>query len=163
MKEKPNLIYGTKDKILNTNDINYMFSIINSDLNDIDKAQKLYSFCNCYMLTKNFNMYKTLELEETQRLRKLKIIYEQYNKKGYFDLTNNPYKCSLEEIEIRLIKLNKAIEIVNSDMNDYAKSEDLLKLYPTAEELRKSYSLFVKFGKNDQRLDNARYALDNFV
>ena len=45
---------------------------------------------------------------------------------------------------------------------DYDKVEQLLSLFKSAEEFRKSYALFNKYGKKDERLSSARIALDNF-
>lgn len=162
MKGRTKFNYGMQDSILSIKDVNYMFSIVNSDLSDEEKATKLYSFCNYYTILRNATMYKTLGLDDAKKLEQLKAIYDDFNKRGCFDLARNPYKCTLEEIELRLIKLNKAMDIVNSDINEYNKAEQLLELYQSAEELRKSYALFIKFGKKDGRLDSARIALDNF-
>lgn len=107
-------------------------------------------------------MYKNLGLDFAEKLERLSTIYADYEKRGCFALAKNPYKCTLAEIELRLIKINRAIEIASSDINEYNKAEQLLELYQSAEEFRKSYALFVKFGKNDARLDSARKALDNF-
>jgi len=162
MEGRTRFNYGMKDSILSIKDVNYMLSIVNSDLSDEEKATKLYSFCNYYTILRNATMYQTLGLDDAEKLEKLKAIYDDYNKRGCFDLARNPYKCTLEEIELRLIKLNKAMEIVNSDINEYNKAEQLLELYQSAEELRKTYALFIKFGKKDARLDTARAALDNY-
>lgn len=162
MKGRTKFNYGMQDSILGIKDVNYMLSIANSDLSDDEKATKLYSFCNYYTLLRNATMYKTLGLEDAEKIEQLKAIYDDYDKRGCFDLARNPYKCTLEEIELRLIKLNKAMDIVSSESNEYKKAEQLLELYQSSEELRKSYTLFVKFGKKDTRLDSARVALDNF-
>lgn len=159
MKGRTRFNYGMRDSILSMKDVNYMFSIINSDLSDTEKATKLYSFCNYHTILRNAAMYKKLGLDEVEQL---KAIYDDFDKRGCFALAKNPYKCTLEEIELRLIKLSMAMEIVNSEINEYNKAEQLLKLYQSAEELRKTYALFIKFGKKDARLDVARSALDNF-
>ena len=77
-------------------------------------------------------------------------------------MVKNPYKCTLIEIELRLIKLNKAMEVIKSNESEYIKAEQLLGLYKNSEELRRMYFLFIKHGENDFRLDSAREALENF-
>ena len=143
-------------------DVNDMFSIINSDLSEEEKAIKLYSFCNKSSLINNVELYNTLELEQVEKLKELIRIYKDYEDKGLFKSAKNPYKCTLEEIALRLSKINLVFEIINSDDKDYNKVEQLLSLFKSTEEFRKSYALFNKFGKKDERLSSAREALDNF-
>lgn len=48
---------------------------------------------------------------------------------------------------IKIKKINSVFEIMNSEAKDYAKVEQLLSLFKSAEEFRKSYALFNKYGK----------------
>ena len=122
MKGRTKFNYGMKDSILSIQDVNYMLSIVNSDLSEEEKATKLYSFCNYHTLWRNAIMYKTLGLEDAEKIEQLKIIYDDYDKRGCFSLAKNPYKCTLGEIELRLIKLNKIMDIVISESNEYKKA-----------------------------------------
>ena len=88
-----------------------MFSIINSDLSEEEKAIKLYSFCNKSSLINNAELYNTLELEQVEKLKELIRIYKDYEDKGLFKSAKNPYKCTLEEIALRLKKINSVFEI----------------------------------------------------
>ena len=169
MEGRTKFNYGKQDYILRMNDLKYMLNIVDSDLSDQDKATKLYAFCNYHTLLNNRKNYDMFITEDEKSMTflvdiitKLITIYEEYDKKGYFDLSRNPYKCTLEEIELRLIKINLVFEIINADDKDYNKVEQLLSLFKSAEEFRKSYALFNKFGKKDERLISAREALDNF-
>ena len=72
------------------------------------------------------------------------------------------YKCSLEELEIRIKKMNTIQTIMDSELSDEEKIEKLVLLYKNAETFRRSYSLFIKFGYSDNRLDCIRTQLDNF-
>lgn len=162
MEGRTKFNYGTNGGLITMKDINYMFSIINSDLSEKEKAIKLYSFCNKSSLINNVELYNTLELEQVEKLKELIRIYKDYEDKGLFKSAKNPYKCTLEEIALRLSKINLVFEIINSDDKDYNKVEQLLSLFKSAEEFRKSYALFNKFGKKDERLSSAREALDNF-
>ena len=162
MKGRTKFNYGTNGGLITMKDINYMFSIINSDLSEEEKAIKLYSFCNKSSLINNVELYNTLELEQVEKLKELIRIYKDYEDKGLFKSAKNPYKCTLEEIALRLSKINLVFEIINSDDKDYNKVEQLLSLFKSTEEFRKSYALFNKFGKKDERLSSAREALDNF-
>ena len=118
-------------------DINYMFNIINSNLSEEEKAIKLYSFCNLHSLISNRDLYNTLELEQVEKFKELIRVYRNYEAKGLFKSAKNPYKCTLEEIALRLKKINSVFEIMNSEAKDYAKVEQLLSLFKSAEEFRK--------------------------
>ena len=162
MEGRTKFNYGTNGGLITMKDINYMFSIVNSDLSEEEKAIKLYSFCNKSSLINNVELYNTLELEQVEKLKELIRIYRDYEAKGLFKSAKNPYKCTLEEIALRLNKINLVFEIINSDDKDYNKVEKLLSLFKSAEEFRKSYALFNKYGKKDERLNSAREALNNF-
>ena len=85
MKERTKLIYGTNSALINTRDINYMFSIVNSNLSDEEKAIQLYSFCDETSLIRNADLYRAFELEQTIKLNRLISIYKDYeaNKEGF--------------------------------------------------------------------------------
>ena len=162
MEGRTKFNYGYNSGLITMKDINYMFNIINSDLSEEAKAIKLYSFCNLHSLISNRDIYNTLELEQVEKLKELIRVYRDYEAKGLFKSAKNPYKCTLEEIALRLKKINSVFEIMNSDDKDYTKVEQLLSLFKSAEKFRKSYALFNKYGKKDERLSSARIALDNF-
>ena len=129
MEGRTKFNYGTYGGLITMKDINYMFSIINSDLSEEEKAIKLYSFCNKSRLINNVELYNTLELEQVEKLKELIRIYKDYEDKGLFKSAKNPYKCTLEEIALRLSKINLVFEIINSDDKDYNKVEQLLSLF----------------------------------
>lgn len=170
MKARTQFNYGMQENILTMQNIKYMLDIVNSDLSNQDKATKLYAYCNYHSLRYNYDLFKDLQGEKDIEKRKILLdsltrlisIYQEYDNKGYFTLSKNPYKCTLAEIEIRLIKINEVSSILNSNDTDYHKAEKLLGLFDNSESFRKSYSLFIKYGKNDNRLISARQALDEF-
>lgn len=162
MEGRTKFNYGYNSGLITMKDINYMFNIINSDLSEEEKTIKLYSFCNLHSLISNRDLYNTLELEQVEKLKELIRVYREYEAKGLFKSAKNPYKCTLEEIALRLKKINSVFEIMNSETKDYTKVEQLLSLFKSAEEFRKSYALFNKYGKKDERLNSAREALNNF-
>ena len=147
MEGRTKFNYGHNSELITMKDINYMFNIINSDLSEEEKAIKLYSFCNLHSLINNRDLYNTLELKQVEKLKELIRVYRDYEAKGLFKSTKNPYKCTLEEIALRLKKINSVFEIMNSKTKDYTKVEQLLSLFKGAEEFRKSYALFNKYGK----------------
>lgn len=162
MEGRTKFNYGYNSGLITMKDINYMFNIINSNLSEEEKAIKLYSFCNLHSLISNRDLYNTLELEQVEKFKELIRVYRDYEAKGLFKSAKNPYKCTLEEIALRLKKINSVFEIMNSEAKDYTKVEQLLSLFKSAEEFRKTYALFNKYGKKDERLGLARIALDNF-
>ena len=145
-------------RILRNEDIDYMLSIVESNLPDKEKAKILYSFCNF----KTIN--DTLERENVGRkndLERLKKIYRIYDGNDYLPLSKKRYKCTVEDIELRVDKLAKAREIVLSSVKDYKKVEKLLILYKDLEDFRRQYSLFQRYGKEDKNLDLFRETLDS--
>lgn len=145
-------------RILRNEDIDYMLSIVESNLPDKEKAKILYSFCNF----KTIN--DTLERENVDRkndLERLKKIYRIYDGNDYLPLSKKRYKCTVEDIELRVDKLAKAREIVLSSVKDYKKVEKLLILYKDLEDFRRQYSLFQRYGKEDKNLDLFRETLDS--
>lgn len=161
MEGRTKFNYGTNG-ILSLKDLSYMFSIINSNLIDEEKATQLYAFCNYSTLSKNYRYYSRLSLEKANKIKELMNIYDEYDKKEYFNLSKNPYKCTLQEIELRILKLKEIAAIIYSNDTDYNKVARLLSFYKSAEDFRKAYSLFIKYGKSDARLDSIREELDNF-
>lgn len=153
--------YGSK-YILKDEDIIKMFDIINSQKEENEKAYLLYTLCDYDTLKINCDRAKRFNLDKTDKLLQLLKIYQLYSEKGYFVLAKNSYKCTLKEAIDRLNKINLALEIVNSNIKDYQKADKLYNLYPSAEQFRKSYSLFIRNGKKDDRLNFAREAIDNF-
>ena len=162
MEGRTKLNYGNKHGLITIKDIHYMFSIINANISDEEKAIQLYSFCNDSNLINNIKLYDYLELEEINQLKKILEIYRIYEQKGLFKQLKNIYKCTLEEIALRLQKINLLNEKFSSNESDYKKIDFFLKLFASPEEFRKSYTLFIKFGKKDKRLDSAREALNNY-
>ena len=169
MEGRTKFNYGMKNYILTMKDLKYMLEIVDSDLSDQDKAAKLNAFCNYFTLLNNLRNNEKIIIKNdksrkylTDILTRLVHIYQEYEKKGYFNLLKNPYKCTIEEMEVRLSKINEVSAILNSNDSDYSKAYKLIKLFDSAESFRKSYALFVKYGKTDSRLNKARQALDSF-
>lgn len=148
--------------ILNISDINYLISIIDSNISDTDKAEKIYTFCNDATIRASIAEYSGNHLKkEVEKLKRIQNMYLYYESKGYFEKFKNSYRCTNEELDLRLNKLNELMSIVNSQDTDYNKAEKLLLLYDSLKNLKKSYSLLIRYGKNDSKLDKARIALDN--
>ena len=162
MEGRTKFNYGYNSGLITMKDINYMFNIINSNLSEEEKAIKLYSFCNLHSLISNRDLYNTLELEQVEKFKELIRVYRNYEAKGLFKSAKNPYKCTLEEIALRLKKINSVFEIMNSEAKDYAKVEQLLSLFKSAEEFRKSYALFNKYGKNVRYVLGIQDYLQNY-
>lgn len=125
-------------------------------------AQKLYRICNYTKLNKSIEYYKYLGLEELYLLQKIKTIYDKLDKKGYFPFNNNIYRCSTEEIEIRLLKINKLWATFNETTNPYIRIRTFLDMFESIEKFRKSYTQFVRYTFKDNLTRRAHIALTNF-
>lgn len=134
MEGRTKINYGYNSGLITMKDINYMFNIINSNLSEEEKAIKLYSFCNLHSLISNRDLYNTLELEQVEKLKELIRVYRDYEAKCLFKSAKNPYKCTLEEIALRLKKINSVFEITNADNNiiiDYLRVNNIPLIHKT--------------------------------
>lgn len=149
-------------KFFTVEDIDYILSVIYSNDSDAVKAKKLYEFSDFRKLDKNIRAYRD---ERSKRLILTKEVLEQYKKydaAGYFKEYKNTYKCSMLEFRERVESINRAYAIINSDASDYSKCESLLELYNSPYDLKKKYSLMIKNGQFDKKLDVCREALNHF-
>ena len=102
-----------------------------------------------------FNIINS-NLSEEEKAIKLYSFCNLHSLISNRDLYNT---LELEQVE----KLKELIRVYRDyEAKDYTKVEQLLSLFKSAEEFRKSYALFNKYGKKDERLSSARIALDNF-
>ena len=108
MEGRTKFNYGYNSGLITMKDINYMFNIINSNLSEEEKAIKLYSFCNLHSLISNRDLYNTLELEQVEKFKELIRVYRNYEAKRLFKSAKNPYKCTLEEIALRLNQISSS-------------------------------------------------------
>ena len=128
-----------------------LYKIIKSDMSDYDKVAlidsifipSLVDFIDVDYEYRNFIVSKIKE----------------YQQKGFFKHT---YHANLDEIKERLIKLNVAYDIINSDASDYYKLDRLLCIYRDSNDFKRQYSYMIKLGAEDPRLDIARDAFNEY-
>ena len=65
-------------------------------------------------------------------------------------------------VKIRLKKLNQIYEIIKENDSDYNKAAKLLMYFYGPDDFQKSMHVFVLNGKDDQKLNEVRDALDNY-
>ena len=152
---------GKGRKILNIKEISYLSKIVESELDDVKKMELMDNFCSYKVLTESINYYSRIGIDIKQ-FQCLKKIIDFCNDKNYIKYFKNPYKCSNEELDIKIKKLIQVNSILNSNVNDYIKVEALISLFKNSEEFKKSYSLLVKYGNKDPKLDLIQNILNNF-
>ena len=77
-------------KILDDDDIIYMFSILNLNINEKEKAKRLYLFCDDITLEYNIMYFKNKNsFIKLRKLKELLIIYIKYKQKGLLDFGRN--------------------------------------------------------------------------
>ena len=160
MKEKIN---NRITHLLTIKEINYMYEILNSELEEKDKIAKLYSTCN-YSNVCNSLAYCKLKNSDSREVKMLTIIkkfYEDKFSKEHMQKNTKCYRCSLEEMELRLDKIVEALSIIRSNEKEYEKAYKLYNLYKSSQEFKRSYTFFIKYGEDDSRLEYAREALNN--
>ena len=125
--------------ILLVDDVYLLMEIATTMYQDNEEylAQKLYRLCNYTKLNKNIKYYKKLGMKELEYLQKLKTMYDNFDKKGYFPFNNNIYRCSTEEIELRLSKINELWSVFTKTNNPYFRIKEFLQLYDNIEKFRK--------------------------
>lgn len=147
--------------LLTEEEINNLITIINSDLSDFEKAKQLRAVCKGAVLLNNINKYETTDFKKAVILKRVLSYYEKYEQLGYMKTHYTPYKCTPEELGIRKEKLIKLSQTLNSNISEYNKAMTIFELYKDSEVFRRSYSLFVKLGASDPRLDSIREELKN--
>lgn len=147
--------------LLTEEEINNLITIINSDLSDFEKAKQLRAVCKGSVLLNNINKYETTDFKKAVILKRVLSYYEKYGQLGYMKTHYTPYKCTPEELDIRKEKLIKLSQTLNSNISEYNKAMTIFELYKDSEVFRRSYSLFVKLGASDPRLDSIREELKN--
>lgn len=150
--------------ILLVDDVYLLMEIATTMYQDNEEylAKKLYRLCNYTKLNKNIKYYKKLGMKELEYLQKLKTMYDNFDKKGYFPFNNNIYRCSTEEIELRLSKVNELWSVFTKTNNPYFRIKEFLQLYDNIEKFRKSYTQFVNYTFKDNLIKKAHIALTNF-
>lgn len=148
--------------LLTEEEINNLITIINSGLSDFEKAQQLRAICKGTVLLNNINKYETTDFKKAVILKRVLSYYEKYENLGYMKTHYTPYKCTPEELDIRKEKLIKLSQTLNSNLSEYNKAMIIFELYKDSEVFRRSYSLFIKLGTSDPRLDSIREELKNF-
>lgn len=147
--------------LLTDEEINKLLTIINSDLQDFEKAQQLRVICKGSVLLNNINKYETTDFKKAVILKRVLSYYEKYENLGYMKIHYTPYKCTPEELNVRKEKLIKLSQALNSNLSEYNKAMIVFGLYKDSEVFRRSYSLFIKLGASDPRLDSIREELKN--
>ena len=149
--------------VLNTKELEYLIDYLKSNISDQDKANKLTDFCDYTTILHSITYYtkKNPNCRELIWLKEIKNMYEYYDIKELL-FKKKTYKCTLKELNERIEKLKKVDEILNSNKIDYIKVEQLISLFNDSEEFRRAYSLLIKLGKNDKKLDCIRPLLNNF-
>lgn len=150
--------------ILLVDDVYLLMEIATTMYQDDEEylAQKLYRMCNYTKLNKSIECYQKLGMKELNYLQRLKKLYDKFDKKGYFPFNNNIYRCSTEEIEIRLSKINELWNTFNKTNNPYLRIRKFLQLFDSVEKFRKSYTQFVNYTFKDNLIKKSHIALTNF-
>ena len=150
-----------RNRILTEEEINKLLFIVNSDLQDFEKAKQLRTICKGTTLLMSINNYETTNFKNAVTLKKILSYYEKYENLGYMRRHYNSYKCTMEELNVRKENLIKLSQILKSKLSEYQKAMNIFELYKDSEIFRRSYSLFLKNGTNDPKLDNIKEELKN--
>ena len=77
--------------LLTDEEINKLLTIINSDLQDFEKAQQLRVICKGSVLLNNINKYETTDFKKAVILKRILSYYEKYENRNYFMLLHMYY------------------------------------------------------------------------
>lgn len=152
--------------ILTQEEFDKIINIINSDLSDREKAVELGEimyYADLYsMFSNNFKFKTMLKIFNREDLEKIYAVYATYDEKNFFRASKKSYKCDVNELRFRLDTINKIDELLKKESTDVEKINILVDNFNDIEEFKKKYTLLLKHGKNDERLDRSREALNNF-
>ena len=152
-----------KVDLIKENDVKYLLKIAKSEeLTDKQKAMALFEYCDYDTFMFNFEEYRYIGNSLYMKLIDLKKYYVKYEKAGYFEGCDNPYKCSKEELHKRISELKLVSDILLSDGNEYSNMEMVLSIFRNSSEFKRQYELMIKNGKEDPELDSIRFELDHF-
>ena len=104
-----------RNRILTEEEINKLLFIVNSDLQDFEKAKQLRTICKGTTLLMSINKYETTNFKNAVTLKKILSYYEKYENLGYMRRHCNSYKCTMEELNVRKENLIKLSQILNQN------------------------------------------------
>ncbi len=149
-------------KVLTIKELNNLKYVIDYGKNENIVAKKILASCTLDDLKKSLEYYCNIGNNTmVAKIKELIVLYEYYQK-NFKENKNAKYHCSAKELDEKMKVLNVIYRAIISKDTDYHKAEVIIKYYTKAEDFYGAYHLFVKYGKNDHDLDQARDALNNF-
>lgn len=141
-------------------ELDSILKIFNSDLSDLEKSLKVEQIISYKDLQNCISTYrKVSRLNVSDKIVRVFNIYEKFRKKGFF---KDLYRCDIEELQKRVDNLNIIYKVLKSNLPEDEKVKIVFEIFKDKDEFNKKYSLLIKFGTNDPRLDSAREALNDF-
>lgn len=148
-----------KKNIVTEEKLDAVLEIFHSDLSDKEKvlkAEQIISYKDLKMYISYRKVSKNNLSDKTVRVLNT---YEKFHKKG---ILIDWYRCDNEELQRRLDNLNIIYKALKSNITVEEKAKTVFENFKDMEEFNRKYSLLVRFGANDPRLDSAREALNDF-
>lgn len=140
-------------------ELDSILKIFNSDLSDLEKSLKVEQIISYKDLKDYISARKVSRLNVSDKIVRVFNIYEKFKKNGLF---KDWYKCDTEELQKRMDNLNIIYKALKSNLTEDEKVKIVFEIFKDKTEFNKKYSLLIKFGTNDPRLESAREALNDF-
>ena len=134
------------------------------DLNNSpeDRAEKIFYFASYKELTRLFNAREQFPLEALGKIVTLYYTWGDCEKKHLFGGLRSRYHCGDGELSLRLDNLNDLYALYKSGATDYQLAYRMHELFKDSNNFKKVFSLIIKYGKDDPKIDKGREALQHF-
>lgn len=130
-------------------DLDYMIEVINTNMNERDKALYLYSYCSINDLMR-LKKSGDISAEDKWKAEKVLDSYITYDLRGYFDSLKGIRRINLEKLKDKITDLKDVEKLMASEKSDYQKAEELLKKYKTSQRFAINYSILDKHKRNSE-------------
>ncbi len=148
-----------KKNIVTEEKLDAILEIFHSDLSDAEKSLKAEQIISYRDLKKYISYRKVNKNDLSDKTVRVLNTYEKFQKKG---LLIDRFRCDNEELQRRLDNLNIIYKALKSNITENEKAKIVFEIFKDKDEFNRKYTLLVKLGANDPRLDSAREALNDF-
>lgn len=147
---------NARDKFLLINEI------LDLEISDEEKVERILNIITLSEWRTIYNRMNVFYFRYDSIQRRVGSNYEYFESNGLFKKYKETYRCGLREMKYRLDALKEINEVIFSDVSDEEKLFTVLKYYSKYDEFKRKYTLFIKFGENDSRIEQWRDVLNNF-
>ncbi len=141
---------------MNLTQIKELYMLLTTSDNIFDVRGKLHRACDKV----DFDLITKEYLASADIIRMINYIKKEYL--AMIEAEKTKYKISEEELQTRIDKLKKLDELFKNCDNPYIRFDKMQKLFKNPGIMHKTYTLLIRYGKDDPKLDEIRPLLNRF-